>query len=246
MRYAPALRAADQHIIYRETVRAIARRHGLIASFLPKLFDSAAGSGCHLHLSLWRQGQNITGDGRGGLSSEAQAFCAGLLHHLKALMALTTPSTNSYRRLRPHCWSGAFQCWGYDNREAALRIPTNAEPPSPTHLELKTVDGSANPYLALGGAIAAGLDGIQQQRRLPKPVSVDPGCLSEADREHQGMFELPRDLGSVLESLKHNQVLREALGPELSQAYLAVRQAEWGAMEGMSLSQEVKLLHDRY
>ena len=246
VRYAPALRAADQHIIYRETVRAIARRHGLIASFLPKLFDSAAGSGCHLHLSLWRQGQNITGDGRGGLSSEAQAFCAGLLHHLKALMALTTPSTNSYRRLRPHCWSGAFQCWGYDNREAALRIPTNAEPPSPTHLELKTVDGSANPYLALGGAIAAGLDGIQQQRRLPKPVSVDPGCLSEADREHQGIFELPRDLGSVLESLKHNQVLREALGPELSQAYLAVRQAEWGAMEGMSLSQEVKLLHDRY
>ena len=75
---------------------------------------------------------------------------AGILNHLPALMAITTPSLNSYRRIRPHCWSGAFRCWGFDNREAAIRVPTHPEAPVPTHFELKTVDASSNPYLALG------------------------------------------------------------------------------------------------
>nr|WP_217523351.1 glutamine synthetase family protein [Pleurocapsa sp. PCC 7327] len=129
--YKDALTAANQQIVFREIVKAIARNRDLIASFLPKIFAEGAGSGCHLHLSLWRDGNNILpyGDKPGQLSPLASQFVAGLLAHLPALMAITTPSPNSYRRILPHSWSGAFRCWGFDNREAAIRVPTNPAPP---------------------------------------------------------------------------------------------------------------------
>ncbi|MBD0337304.1 MAG: glutamine synthetase, partial [Cyanobacteria bacterium Co-bin13] len=246
VRYTDALAAADQHIIYRETVRAVAHQHGLVASFVPKVFESAAGSGCHLHLSLWRESENITGDGQGALSPTAQAFTAGLLTHLPALMALTTPSTNSYRRLQPHFWSGAFRAWGYDNREAAIRVPSNPAPPSPTHIELKTVDGAANPYLALGGAIAAGLHGIQQNLPLPEPIDCDPGTLPEAERSARQIDRLPTDLKTAIHALRQNIPLTQALGEPLAQTFLAVRQAEWDAMKDLDLEAEVQLLLERY
>ena len=169
--YTDALSAADQQVAFRETVRAVAMRHDLKASFLPKIFADKAGSGAHLHLSLWRGGVNLTpaDGGSGELSPMAGRFVAGILDHLPALMALTTPSPNSYRRILPHCWSGAFRCWGYDNREAAVRVPTHPEPPSPSNFEIKTADASSNPYIALGGVIAAGLDGISRGLNLSGP-----------------------------------------------------------------------------
>lgn len=246
VRYRSALAAADQHVIYRETVKAIAHQHGLVASFVPKLFEAHAGSGCHLHLSLWEGDRNVIPNGAGGLSAIARSFAAGLLHHLPALMALTAPSPNSYRRLRPQCWSGAFCAWGMDNREAALRVPSNLAPPSPTHLELKTVDGAANPYLALGSAIAAGLDGIAQGYPLPEPVQEDPGALSEQERRDRGIALLPQSLDVALAALEQDLVLLEALGKPLAQTHLAVRRAELNAMAGMTLDAEVSLLLDRY
>lgn len=246
VRYTDALAAADQHIVYRETVKAVAQQHGLVASFVPKLFESKAGSGCHLHLSLWRGDQNLIPDGSGSLSGIAKAFAAGLLHHLPALMAIAAPSPNSYRRLRPHCWSGAYCAWGMDNREVALRVPSNFAQPSPTHLELKTVDGAANPYLALGSAIAAGLDGIAQSYPLPDPVQQDPGAMSETERGDRGIALLPQSLSAALEAFEQDTVLLEALGKPLAQTHLAVRQAELAAMEGMTLEVEAELLRDRY
>ena len=246
--YTQALPAADRQIAYRETVRGVAIHHGLIASFLPKIFADQAGSGCHLHLSLWQGEQNLLPDaeGIGGLSPTARAFIAGILLHLPALMALTTPSSNSYRRIRPHFWSGAFRAWGLDNREAAIRIPSNPVAPSPTHFELKTVDASANPYLALGGVIAAGLDGVRQALDLGEPVQIDPGYLSAAERIARGIEPLPLNLGEAIANLSQDEALLNALGSELAQAYLAVRQAEWKAMQGLDLVEEVKLLLERY
>lgn len=246
--YTKALGAADQQIAYRETVRAIALQHALKASFLPKIFPDKAGSGCHLHLSLWREGQNLIPnlDAVGELSEVARRFIAGILHHLPALMALTTPSTNSYRRIRPHCWSGAFRCWGMDNREAAVRVPSNPEEMSPTHFELKTVDASANPYLALGAVIAAGLDGVRHCFDLGEPVAVDPGHLTETERRARKIDLLPTNLGESIEQLSNDEVLLNALGSELSRAYLAVRKAEWEAMKDLELEEEVKLLLERY
>jgi glutamine synthetase len=247
IRYSHALQAADWQIVFRETVRGVALRHGLRASFLPKIFAERAGNGCHLHLSLWQNGQNMTTDakGLGGLSQTALAFIGGILHHLPGLMALTTPSPNSYRRLQPHYWSGAFRCWGVDNREAAVRIPSNPMG-APTHLELKTVDASANPYLALGAVIAAGLDGIRQGRNPGEPIATDPGYLSDNERRDRQIDRLPTQLGEAIAQFTQNQVLQEALGPALAQAFLAVRQAEWEALKQLDLEAEVKLLLERY
>ncbi len=246
--YTHALGAADQQIAFRETVRAIALQHNLKASFLPKIFADKAGSGCHLHLSLWQEGQNLLPnlEADGGLSEVARRFIAGILHHLPALMALTTPSTNSYRRIRPHFWSGAFRCWGMDNREAAVRVPSNPEEISPTHFELKTVDASANPYLALGAVIAAGLDGVRHCLELGEPVAVDPGHMTESERSTRGIELLPTNLGESIEQLSNDKVLLDALGTELTQAYLAVRKAEWEVMKDLELEEEVKLLLERY
>lgn len=246
-RYGDAVFAADSQIAFRETVRAIAHQQDLKASFLPKIFPNAAGSGCHIHFSLWQDEQNLLPDPQGvcGLSTTARAFIAGILHHLPSLMALTTPSVNSYRRLLPHCWSGAYRCWGLDNREAAVRVPSNPAG-CPTHIELKTVDASANPYLALGAAIAAGLDGVQRNLAAPEPVTVDPGNLTPEELSNRGIERLPSNLGAAIARLQQNEVLLDALDSELSQGFLAVRRAEWEAMKDWELETEVKTLWARY
>lgn len=248
MLYTDALSAADQQIRFRETVRSVARQHQLRASFVPKLFADQAGSGCHLHLSLWRNGNNVVYDSedKRRLSIVAKSFMAGILHHLPALMVLSTPSINSYRRIRPHCWSGAFRCWGFDNREAAIRVPTFPEPPSPTHFELKTVDASSNPYLALGATIAAGLDGVRRNLELAEPVHVDPGNILEEERLAGGIDLLPQSLGEALAHLRNNETLLNALGPDLAKAFIAVRQMEWETMKDWDLKKEVELLVERY
>jgi len=247
MRYSSALVAADRQIIFRNTVRAIAFKHRLKASFLPKIFPDAAGSGCHLHLSLWHDGKNLVpSEGIEGLSSVARAFIAGILHHLPALIAITTPSPNSYRRLRPHYWSGAFRCWGIDNREAAIRVPSDPEHQYPTHFELKTVDATSNPYLALGAVIAAGIDGVRHNSTLGESINVDPGLLSPTELQKRGIDPLPKNLAEAIAHLKQNTTLLSALNPQLAQAFLAVRQAECEAMQNFDLAAEVKLLLERY
>lgn len=246
--YTDALAAADRQIAFRETVHAIAYRHGRKASFLPKIFADKAGSGCHLHLSLWHGERNLVPDanGVGGLSQLALRFIAGILHHLPALMAITTPSPNSYLRIRPHCWSGAFRCWGLDNREAALRVPTNPAGTGTTNIELKTVDASANPFLALGAVIAAGLDGIRCHLDPGPPLQVDPGSMSEEERRSRNVTALPSDLGAALDQLDGDEVLLGALGPDLARAFRAVRRAEWHTLGGMELANQVNILLERY
>jgi glutamine synthetase len=249
IRYADALAAADQQVAFRETVRGVAHTHGLIASFLPKIFADRAGSGAHLHFSLWDGSSNVTGDpGQpGAISSQAASFVAGILAHLPALMALTTPSPNSYKRIRPHFWSGAFSCWGYGNREAAVRVPPAAIHGAPiSNVELKTVDPTCNPYLALGAVIAAGLDGLASNMSPGEPVQVDPADLPDAERATRGIRALPTTLGEAIEAFGADRVLHDALGADLARSFLAVRQAEWQGMKELSHVDEVQLLLERY
>jgi glutamine synthetase len=248
IRYSDGLSAADRQIAFRETVRAVARRHGFLASFVPKIFSQQAGSGCHLHLSLWREGVNLVPavETPGELSLIARQFMAGILEHLPALMAITTPIPNSYGRIRPHCWSGAFRCWGYDNREAAIRVPTNPEMPSPTHFELKTVDAASNPYMALGAVIAAGLHGVREGRELPHEVQADPGLLEESVRLEKGIDPLPSSLRTSLARLEQDDVLLGAMGSELARAFLAVRRVELDTFESWGPEAEIAFLLDRY
>ena len=180
IRYAPALRAADNHVLYRETVRGVAFRHGLWASLAPKPIPDQAGNGTHLHASLTEiaTGRAAFADpaGRFGLSQTGYHFIGGLIAHLPALVALTCGSVNSYRRLQPQFWSSAFIAYGMDNREAPVRIcsPCGGDPDG-INLELKPSDSTANPYLALGALIHAGLDGIQRQLDPGEPGRRRPG-----------------------------------------------------------------------
>jgi glutamine synthetase len=228
IRYASALRAADNHVLLRETVRAVAIRHGLWASFAPKPMPEQAGNGAHLHASLWADGANAFADpaGRYGFSALGYHFLAGVLAHLPGLVALSCGSVNSYRRLAPNLWAGAFACYGPDNREAALRICSPIGAAGSVNLELKPVDSTGNPYLALGAFIYAGLDGIRRELDPGEPVLVDPATLSASERGRMNVAPLPGSLTAALDELEADPLLLSALGPLRSAAYLAVKRSE--------------------
>jgi glutamine synthetase len=240
VRHAPALRAADNMVCYRETARGVAWRQGLWASLAPKPIADQAGNGAHLHHSLWelsRAGQpgernalHDAGDRR-GLSELAYHWIGGLLAHLPGLVALTCGSVNSYRRLAPQSWSSAFTCWGMDNREAAVRVPSRmwGLEEASANLELKPSDATGNPYLALGAVIHAGLDGIRNQLDPGRPVEVDPATLSRTTRKRRAINRLPASLGEALDALEADELLMEALGPLRRTAYLSVKRAEVAA-----------------
>ena len=226
-----ALRAADDQLRVRETVRAVAARHGLVASFAPKPLAEYVGNGAHIHLSLWDQdGRNVFYDPQAaaGLSTTGRAFLAGVLRHLPGLTALTAASANSYRRLEPHSLSGAYAIYGYDNREAAIRVPSPSwsDAERTTRLEFKTADASANPYLALGALLAAGLEGLSLELEPGPAVDLDPATLSEIERRERDIQRLPQTLDEALDSLQADTLLPEALGPLLCESYLALKRSE--------------------
>jgi glutamine synthetase len=229
--HAPALQAADEQLLVRETIRAVATRRGLVASLAPKPWPENAGNGCHIHFSLWEGSANRFYDParEDGLSDIARSFIAGVLSHLPGLCALTAPSFNSYHRIIPQYWAGAFRCWGHDNREAPVRVasPFAGSEQASTNAELKAADASANPYLALGGLIAAGLDGLERGLEPPDPLQVDPATLSESERAARGIKRMPASQGEALDALALDGVLLGALGAGLADAYLAVRRSEW-------------------
>jgi glutamine synthetase len=243
-------RAADNTIVVRETARSVARRNGLVASFAPKPFLDQAGSGAHIHISLWgapgsaREGVNLFHDAtrRGGLSEVGLHFIGGVLSHLPALMALTCGSVNSYRRILPHFWSSAFVAYGFDNREGAIRVPSPfwGREAESTNLELKPADHSGNPYLALGALLAAGLDGVRRRLDPGEPMDIDPGNLSDEDRARRGIDALPRSLEVALDALQADAVLTTALGPLLTCAYLAVKRAECLHFHDVSPEEEAR------
>ena len=231
----PALRAADEQMLVRETIRGVAAVRGLVASLAPKPWAGGAGNGAHVHFSLWDPdgGRNRFHDGTSPdrLSGEARAFVAGVLEHLPGLCGLTAPSFDSYRRIQPAMWAGAFVCWGPDNREAPVRVPSTfrSVEAASTNVELKSVDASANPYLALGGLVATGLDGLERGLEPPEPLAVDPGALSAAERKRLGVVRLPESQAQALDALEADPVLMNALGGPLATAFLAVRRSEWAA-----------------
>jgi glutamine synthetase len=229
----PALRAADEQLLVRETIRGLAADYWMVASLAPKPWPENAGNGCHIHFSLWSEDGSTNrfhdGSAADALSGEARSFIAGVLEHLPGLCGLTAPSFNSYHRIVPQYWAGAFVCWGHDNREAPVRVPSvfSGMEEASTNAELKAADASSNPYLALGGLIAAGLDGLERGLEPPEPVGVDPATIDEKEREERGIVRLPATQEEALDALQADPVLMDALGPVLAGSYLAVRRSEW-------------------
>ena len=222
--------AADTLVLVRETIRACSARHGLAVSFSPKIEVAGAGNGGHVHFSLWRDGANLFAGGERpfGLTDEAAAFTAGILHRLPALLAIGAPSPASYLRLIPQHWAGAFQAWGLENRETALRIVRGSAGSEgrAANLEIKAFDLAANPYLVVAALIFAGLAGIDSDVGLPEPVDVDPASLSDDDRAARGILALPSDVLTATDAFEADDALTVGFGPELAATIADVRRGE--------------------
>lgn len=228
--------AADDSVLVRQTVRAVGHARGLRTSFSPSVVAGEVGNGGHLHLSLWRDGRNLFAGGGGphGMTAEAEAFAAGILRELPALLAIGAPSVASYLRLIPQHWAGAFQAWGLENRETALRLVagTAGHELRNANLEVKCFDLSANPYLVVGAVLASGLAGIGEELRLPPETRVDPASLATAELAAAGAARLPASLPEALARYEASTVLAEALGDSLHGTIAAVRRAEVALFAG--------------
>jgi glutamine synthetase len=241
--------AADAAMVVRQTVRAVARRHGLVTSFAPQVGPDT-GNGAHVHLSLWDGARNLLagGEGPAGMHPRGEAFVAGLLHELPALVAVTVPTCLGYRRLQPHHWSGAMQCWGTENREAALRFIAGATEATAgsANVEIKPVDGTANPYLAIGALLAAALHGVESDDRLPPSTEEDPEGLPDEVKAERGVRQLPSTLAEAAERLAGSTVLREAMGDFLFETFLATRRGEVDQYAGLDDDELTRRLRWRF
>jgi glutamine synthetase len=236
IRHQAAMGAADAQVKVRDTVRGVALSHGYRASFAPKPWLSQIGSGAHIHMSLWNEGRNLLYDpaAEGSLSETGRWWIGGLLHHLPALLAVTCPSINSYQRLQPSAWAGDFLVWGFDNREAPVRVasPYWDREEGSLNIELKACDSSSNPHLALGATIAAGLDGVARKLDPGDPVRVDPVKLPEGSAA-----QLPHSLAEVLDLLEADEALTAAMGPQMTSTYLQYKRSEVAAYAAMDPEQ---------
>ena len=226
-RYTHALDAADKIMTFKLAVKSIARKNGLHATFMPKPLFGAAGSGMHLNMSLFRDGENLFYDPSDprGLSRTAYSFIAGLLEHVKGFTALTNPLVNSYKRLVSGYEAPCYKAWSASNRSALIRIPASRG--SATRLELRSPDPACNPYLAIAACLAAGLDGIQ--RDLTPPPEI-PGNIYEMDAAQRAAFgieSLPRTLEEALEELRRDPLILDVLGEHVAAHYIAGKQREW-------------------
>jgi glutamine synthetase len=189
-------------------------------------------------MSLWRDGrsESVGGSGPLGMTGCWEDFLAGVVQALPELLAITAPSVASYLRLQPARWAGPFQCWGLENREAALRLIAGPDGAGETaaNAELKVVDAAASPYLVVGAVLAAGMSGLDRELDLPPGIDVDPASLTEDELDRRGVRRLPTTLGEATDRFDASEMLRDALGSELHETIVAVRRAECSLLEGRS------------
>ncbi len=224
------LGTADDVLLVRETIRAVGGRHDLRTTFAPVVALGGVGNGGHVHLSVWDGDRNLFagGDGPHGLDSTAEAFLAGILEELPALLAIGAPSVASYLRLAPHRWTGDYGCWGLENREAAVRLVTGTagHQGRGANAEVKCFDQTASPYLVAGSVLACGLAGIEAGLRLPAELTVDPGTLDQGELARRHVRRLPTTLLESVQRYEKCDVLAEALGDSLHETIAAVRRGE--------------------
>ena len=229
--YSNAMTTADRHTFFKWMVRTVAEQHGLWATFMPKPFDYLTGNGAHFHLSLAdaESGRNLFLDEQAeyGLSQLGRRFMGGLLHHARALSAITAPLVNSYKRLirgAPRSgatWAPVYVSYGPGNRTQMIRLP------APGRVENRVVDGAANPYLASAAILGAGLDGIENKI---EPGAANTSNLYEASEDELARHEitfLPATLREALDCLEEDMVVKEALGAEYAAYYMGVKGEEW-------------------
>jgi len=234
--------------VVREVVREVARRHELRASFVPLLDPGSAGNGVHVHLNvLDGSGHPVLYDAErpACLSELGGRFAAGVLRHAPALTALTAPSPVSAARLVPHRWSAGSACLADRNREALLRIPPlvslgGGDPMAQLHLEYRGADAAANPHLALGAIVRAGIEGMRQGLATPPILDRDPAQLDPAEAERFGVGALPRSLEDSLQALERDDTARGWMAPLLYDGYVSLKRAELAAVADLDLAERCR------
>jgi len=231
-KYDTAVKQADNVLTYKNTVKMVAKKYGLFASFMPKPIQGINGSGMHVHQSLWKGGKNAFFDAKDeyNLSDVAYSFVAGQLHHARALSAVVAPTVNSYKRLVPGYEAPVYVCWGRRNRSALIRVPEQfMKREYATRAELRCPDPSCNPYLAFAAMLAAGLDGIERKMKPPESVEEDVYEFDDAKLAKRYINTLPGSLGEAMAEFAKDAVLKEALGANLSEKLAAAQKQQWDA-----------------
>jgi glutamine synthetase len=231
-KYDDAMRTADNAVTFRTTLKAIAQQHGLYATFMPKPFHGINGNGMHTHQSLWscdgKTNLFYDADDEYHLSQIARSFMAGLLAHARGMIAILAPLVNSYKRLVPGFEAPVYISWARINRSALIRIPQASRGrPEATRLELRCPDPSCNPYLAFSAMLAAGLDGIQRNLELAKPVEENLYHFDDTMIRKQGVRTLPSSLEEALNEFAEDDVIQTALGAHVCEWFMEAKRAEW-------------------
>lgn len=226
-KYENAVTACDEIQTFKLVVKTIARKHGLHATFMPKPLFGVAGSGMHCNVSLFKNEKNAffepTGDLQ--LSSTARQFIAGIIKHAPNFTAVTNPTVNSYKRLVPGYEAPCYVAWSAQNRSPLVRIPASRG--LSTRVEVRSVDPSANPYLAMAVLLQAGLDGIKNQLTPPAPVDRNIYAMSREERLEEGIIDLPSTLAQALDLLKADETMTAALGDHILEHFLEAKEIEW-------------------
>lgn len=231
IRYSDALTSADNVVALKYIIKSIANQHGLYASFMPKPLYGQAGSGMHVHQSLFdKRGKNAFYNPKDKykLSETAYGFLAGQLAHAKALTAVVAPTVNSYKRLVSGYEAPVYICWGQVNRSALIRIPRYSPGrEQSTRMELRCPDPSCNPYLAFAAMLSAGLDGIKKKLKPPKPVEEDVYRIEPSRLSEMKIDTLPFSIKRAVEELEKDEVIRQALGKHTFEKFREAKLAEF-------------------
>jgi glutamine synthetase len=230
--YSDALRTADNAITFKTTLKAVAARHGLYATFMPKPFFGINGSGMHTHQSLWdvKRDRNAFADERDayGLSDVARSYVAGILEHARGMISVLAPLVNSYKRLVPGYEAPVYIGWARINRSALIRVPQISRGQlSSTRIELRCPDPSSNPYLAFAAMLAAGLDGIERNLTPPEPVEENLYHFDAAKLASRQIRQLPGTLREAIDELRADTVICEALGEHIFERFVEAKAEEW-------------------
>jgi glutamine synthetase len=232
LRYDEALKMADNVMTYRLVVKEVAQLNGFYATFMPKPMFGEAGSGMHVHQSLFTGDRNAFYDASDPhhLSKVAKGYIAGLLHHAPAISAITNQWVNSYKRLVSGYEAPVYMCWAHRNRSALVRVPMyKPGKEMATRVELRSPDPACNPYLAFSVMLAAGLDGIEKGYELPLDVTDDVYEMSTEERAVQGIGQLPDNLHDAIIALENSDLLRETLGEQTWSWFIRNKRLEWDA-----------------
>lgn len=227
-KYDEALKTADNIQTFKMTVKTIAKRHGLYATFMPKPKFGISGSGMHINMSLaTEEGKNIFADENGkiGLSDDAYHFIAGIIKHARGMSAITNPLVNSYKRLVPGYEAPVYIAWSAKNRSPLIRIPASRG--NGTRVELRNPDPTANPYLVLALCLAAGLDGIKNKIEVPDSVDCNIYEMTPGERRAAGIENMPADLKEAVDCLVADEFLCSVLGEHITTKYVEAKMKEW-------------------